>query len=433
MKTSFICIIMILVSTVLMGVTDLQNFNNTSDLTTWFNPDATPVFTNISTGGLSNSGSVSIPIGSFDVWTGVYSFGLPSIGNQAVLSGYFLIGANSGYSGFGLATADVNEINNECNITTSNSLGVQFHGGGGAFFNNTASQNLDWFDEDGDLLEGSWYKITFTIDRTAESTFDLEMDIWLSDSDGVLQSRHTIQNWSCTNTDISAAAELYPYFCNASERSSHMDDFYVQAEEITLPVTMSSFTASVTASNFVMLQWITESESEMMGYNVHRSAAANLEDAIRMNVLTIPAYNNPTQSEYSYMDEEVDSEQTYYYWLESVELNGSSRFYGPQIVTVTETSEPDDTPEVVYATGIKSVFPNPFNPMTTISYSLASDQTVHFTMFDLKGRKVGEMTKQGNKGNNTVTWNAEGLSSGIYFIRMNAGGEEETRKVMLLK
>ncbi len=430
MKTSSLFIIMILISTVLFGASDLKNFNDTSDLTTWFNPDPTPVFTNIATGGIGNTGNVSIPLGSFDVWTGNYSFGLPSIGNQAILSGYFLIGGNSGYSGFGLATADTNEINSSCNITTSYSLGVQFHGGGGAFFNDTQSYELDWFFGAGDLQEGSWYQITFTIDRTAESTFDLEMDIWLSDSDGVLQSRHTIQTWSCTNTNISAATELYPYFCNGGERSINMDNFYVEAEDITLPVTMSSFTATPAATlDAVTLNWVVESETDHMGYNVFKSEDDVLANAFRINTNIIES----GAMNYEYVDVEVESGATYYYWIESVDLSGFATMYGPAIATILEGEDPGETPELTFNTEFSGAFPNPFNPVTTLSYSLNEAGVATFTMFDLKGRKVGEMTQQGHEGSNQLTWDAQDLPSGIYFIRMSAGGMNETQKVMLLK
>ncbi len=80
-----------------------------------------------------------------------------------------------------------------------------------------------------------------------------------------------------------------------------------------------------------------------------------------------------------------------------------------------------------------SAVPNPFNPSTTIHYSLPEKRTVTFTVYDVRGRKVDQLTERGQKGSNAVTWNAEGLSSGIYFIRMRAGDCNRTCKVMILK
>jgi hypothetical protein len=261
------------------------------------------------------------------------------------------------------------------------------------------------------------------------------LDIWLSDSDGVLQSRHTIQYWSCTNTDISAATELFPYFCNAGQRSIIMDDFYVEAEEITLPVTMSSFTAALTSDfNAVALNWVVESETDHLGYNILRGEDDTLANSMMINTHIISEGDqNGTQISYAYRDTDIENGDTYYYWIESIDLDGTSTMFGPQTVTITENEDPGDTPEVVYVTGFDSVFPNPFNPVTSLKYTLKQDDTAKFTMFDLKGRKVGEMTDHGQKGSNTLTWDAQNLPSGVYFIKMNAGDTEQIRKVMLLK
>ncbi len=211
------------------------------------------------------------------------------------------------------------------------------------------------------------------------------------------------------------------------------EEFIINDGEGTLPVTLSSFTASVTASDFVMLQWITESESEMLGYNVHRSETESLEDALRVNAQCIQANNSSTQSEYSFIDEDVEYDMTYTYWLESMELNGQTRFYGPVTVILTEDEEEENTPDANYSTAFLSAYPNPFNPVTTLSYSIVNAGMVEFTMFDMKGRKVGQLSHNGQKGRNTLVWDAGNLPSGLYFIRMKAGDLEETRKVMLLK
>ena len=77
--------------------------------------------------------------------------------------------------------------------------------------------------------------------------------------------------------------------------------------------------------------------------------------------------------------------------------------------------------------------PNPFNPTTIIHYSLPEKRTVTFTMYDVRGRKVEQLQTRGQKGSNTVTWNADGQSSGVYFIRLETDDAIETRKVLLLK
>ncbi len=201
----------------------------------------------------------------------------------------------------------------------------------------------------------------------------------------------------------------------------------------TLPVELSSFSATVTSQNFAKIEWATQSECDIAGYNLLRADNDVLDDAMRVNLQLIPGENASDGASYRYIDEDVTKNSTYNYWLESVELNGSSTLFGPVSVTIAEEGGFNEPPVVTYLTEFSGVYPNPFNPVTTISYSLKQDGRARFTMFDIRGRKVEELTPNGKKGDNTLTWDAEGLPSGIYFIRMTADNIDQTRKVMILK
>lgn len=79
-------------------------------------------------------------------------------------------------------------------------------------------------------------------------------------------------------------------------------------------------------------------------------------------------------------------------------------------------------------------FPNPFNPSTTIQYSVASAGTVSLEVFDVLGQEVATLVKgRKNAGRYTVEWNAGDFPSGIYFCRLQAGSFVTTKKLMLLK
>ncbi len=212
------------------------------------------------------------------------------------------------------------------------------------------------------------------------------------------------------------------------------DEFVVNnGDGTTLPVEMSSFTATVTSQNYSKINWTTQSESDMAGYNLYRTDENSLEDALKINLDIIPAANATEATSYEFLDQDVTKDAQYFYWLESVELGGGSSMHGPVTVTITEDGGSGDTPEITFSTKFTGTYPNPFNPVTTISYTLEANRTVRFSMFDLKGRKVGSLSQHGEKGRNTLTWNAKDLPSGIYFIRMNAGDVEQVRKVMILK
>ncbi len=94
----------------------------------------------------------------------------------------------------------------------------------------------------------------------------------------------------------------------------------------------------------------------------------------------------------------------------------------------------DNDPVMAYNYSLSTPYPNPFNPVTTISYSLEQYGQVAVNAYDIQGRVVANLVSQHQQpGSYTIQWDAQQLHSGIYFIRMNAGDFQETRKVMLLK
>lgn len=84
-------------------------------------------------------------------------------------------------------------------------------------------------------------------------------------------------------------------------------------------------------------------------------------------------------------------------------------------------------------------YPNPFNPTTTIVYSIPSAGFVSLRIYDVTGRLVQTLKKEPNtSGEHRVVWdgrNAKGqmTSSGVYFVRLETGSAVLTRKVLLLK
>ncbi len=79
-------------------------------------------------------------------------------------------------------------------------------------------------------------------------------------------------------------------------------------------------------------------------------------------------------------------------------------------------------------------YPNPFNPITNLSFSIMKDSKVIFSVYDLGGRfKEVLYDDIIQAGNHTLTWDATNYHSGIYFIRLHSKDINSTRKVILLK
>lgn len=79
-------------------------------------------------------------------------------------------------------------------------------------------------------------------------------------------------------------------------------------------------------------------------------------------------------------------------------------------------------------------YPNPFNPKTSISFNLQQNDNVKIDIFSIKGRYIETIAnKNFAKGNHSVDWNAENLSSGIYFYKLSTSNYETVKKITLLK
>ena len=79
-------------------------------------------------------------------------------------------------------------------------------------------------------------------------------------------------------------------------------------------------------------------------------------------------------------------------------------------------------------------YPNPFNPVTTIEYSIVKSGIVKLTIFDILGNEVAALVNEmKNTGTYIVDFNASGLSSGVYFYKLEAGDFRDVKKMLLLK
>ena len=79
-------------------------------------------------------------------------------------------------------------------------------------------------------------------------------------------------------------------------------------------------------------------------------------------------------------------------------------------------------------------YPNPFNPSTEISFSLAKSSFVTLEVYNSLGQKVAALiNNKMNPGRYKEKFNALGLSSGIYYYRIEAGEYQDVKKMILLK
>jgi hypothetical protein len=191
-----------------------------------------------------------------------------------------------------------------------------------------------------------------------------------------------------------------------------------------LPVELASFSSSVNG-NSVNLKWTTVIEENNSGFEIERKNENS--SWVKVGFVNGNGNSNVTHN-YSFNDANLAAGK-YNYRLKQIDYNGNFEYHnlaGEIFIGVPTKFE------------ISQNYPNPFNPVTKIDYSLPFDSKVQIRLYDITGKEV--MTLQNsieNAGYHSVTLNAINLSSGTYFYKISAEGEnakfEKTLKMVLLK
>ncbi len=209
---------------------------------------------------------------------------------------------------------------------------------------------------------------------------------------------------------------------------------YINDNEV-LPVEFSSFAATLTAQNFVKLTWVTETETGVSGYNVYRSESADQASAVKINGTLIDATNTSSTSTYNHVDNAVSPETTYSYWLEVVEMDGTTSFHGPTTVYVETPAS--IVPSLVTTMG--NAYPNPFkaNTSTNIAYEVKAGETGTITIYNIIGQVVKTVPVKETTAPATFTWNGRDskgnvCASGIYFYKMSTPSKNVTKKMVIV-
>ena len=145
----------------------------------------------------------------------------------------------------------------------------------------------------------------------------------------------------------------------------------------------------------------------------------------------IQAYSNIAEGEemtFKYYDSARDEVIEF---GETISFN-SNMVVGDGFNTFSLSREVSDLQPMAY--GISEAYPNPFNPVTSFSYSIPEDGLVQVAVYDINGRMVSELVNgYRSAGTYPVEWDANDLSSGVYMVNMIAGDYSTMQKVMLIK
>ena len=194
-------------------------------------------------------------------------------------------------------------------------------------------------------------------------------------------------------------------------------------------VELSSFVGSVIEDR-VVLNWETVSQTNNAGFRVLRSTDGETYEVV--SELIAGAGTTDQLMDYMFEDTSLPAAEIVYYVLEQIDLDGTiNRSNAIEVLLGARFTLPTEFASAVY--------PNPFNPRTTISYDLPSDATVSIVIYDAIGQEIRHLVSQHyTAGRYSVQWDAKdhlgrSVGSGVYIAKIVAGPNTAIQKMLLLK
>jgi hypothetical protein len=201
---------------------------------------------------------------------------------------------------------------------------------------------------------------------------------------------------------------------------------------VALPVEIASFTVAHDGQN-VVLKWATSTEVDNSGFEIERRLVNLPAETHRVQAgaqftqagFVSGSGTSTGPKQYSFVDQNL-SAGLYSYRLKQLDRNGSFKY--TQEVQIEVGTAPR-----VFSLGQN--YPNPFNPSTTIQFTIPQDGRVTLRIFDLLGRDVATLIDQDMKAGvyQQVVFDASKSASGVYFSRLEFGGKQQLKKMILLR
>jgi hypothetical protein len=183
----------------------------------------------------------------------------------------------------------------------------------------------------------------------------------------------------------------------------------------------------------LVVRWQTRDEFENYCFHILRSENA---EGPYVEVATVnsqlPDIMTTASYDYEYRDSGLENGSNYYYRLSSEDLHGNITDYP---ATVCGIPSVDGNAVEINEYRLYAAYPNPFNPETRITYDIRDLGHVTLSVFDILGREITRLVDaEQPRGRYNVAFNGTSLPSGLYFYRLDIGGNfTSTQKMLLLK
>jgi hypothetical protein len=223
------------------------------------------------------------------------------------------------------------------------------------------------------------------------------------------------------------------YSCGLSLVYDHIPDFLdrwnfgpkfpIKVIENIVPVEFISFTSSINNSD-ILLSWTTATETNNMGFEVERIKTQDERQGKWENVGFVNGKGTTTEPQtYFYFDENLSSGK-YQYRLKQIDFNGLFEYSNVVEIEIISPS--------VFS--LEQNYPNPFNPSTKIIWRSPVDGFQSMKVYDVLGNEVAVLVNEYKvAGEYDLKFNAQNLTSGIYFYKLSIGNREIVKKMILMR
>ncbi len=193
-----------------------------------------------------------------------------------------------------------------------------------------------------------------------------------------------------------------------------------------VPQTPQNLFVAYSAQSGNNLSWNESADSDFSYFKIYRGTTSDFTIDPASPLLTT------TSTSWQDIAGGFDS----FYRVSAVDFSGNES--PPTEATNTQVSGFSDE-NLPTATALTSIFPNPFNPSTTISFALPGDSQVRISIYDVSGRLVQTLVDQLlDAGNHDVVWQGQdsqgrAQASGIFFVRLETDRFKGTRRMVLVR
>lgn len=191
-----------------------------------------------------------------------------------------------------------------------------------------------------------------------------------------------------------------------------------------LPVELVSFTGAQTPTGSVRLEWATATEVNNYGFEVERNTQGTWQ---KMGFVEGAGTSN-TRHAYAFVDRPVSSSSgTCSYRLKQIDRDGRVEYSKTVQVACASAS--------VNEFRLNANYPNPFNPSTAVSFTVATSGHATLKVYNTLGQEVAVLFNGVAEAGvlQTATFNASAQSSGVYFSVLEADGRRMVQRMMLSK